>query len=165
MPRLQLALTASILLALSAYAASEPPADPLRFFAGRTESRATVRLLFKTPYHTHTMGTGRIEADGSLSLIQRVEDDGKPPLERRWHVTQAGPRHWTATMSQAIGPVAIDQVGDRFRFRFAMAGHLSVEQWLTPLPGATAARTVTKVRKYGLTVATTEGTVRKLSGG
>jgi hypothetical protein len=44
-----------------------------------------------------------------------------------------------------------------------MAGHLSVEQWLIPLPGATAAQTRSKVRKYGLTVATTEGMVRKLS--
>ena len=164
MRRFQLALAAPILCALAAPAAAQQ-ADPLRFFAGRTESDGVAKVLFKKAYRTHSSGVGRLEADGSLSLVQRVEDEGKPALERRWRVRGSGPGHWTASMSQAIGPVTIDRVGDRYLFRFTMAGHLSVEQWLTPLPGAMSARTLTKVRKFGLPVATTEGTVRKLSGG
>jgi len=46
-----------------------------------------------------------------------------------------------------------------------MKGNLRVEQWLTPMPGATSARTITRVRKFGMTVATSEGTVRKLTVG
>ena len=46
-----------------------------------------------------------------------------------------------------------------------MNGHLYVEQWLTPLPGASSALMVTRIRKFGMTVATTEGTVRRLAGG
>jgi len=163
MRRFQLALAAPILCALAAPAAAQQ-ADPLRFFAGRTESEGVAKVLFKKPYRTHSSGVGRLEPDGSLSLVQRVDDEGKPPLERRWRVREVAPGHWTATMSQAVGPVAIDQVGNRFRFRFTMVGHLNVEQWLTPLPGATSARTVTKIRKFGLPVATTEGIVRKLPG-
>jgi hypothetical protein len=163
MRRLPLAFAAPIFLASSVPAASPQQADPLRFFAGRTESQGTVKMLFKKAYATHSVGVGRIESDGSLSLVQRVEDEGKPVLERRWRVREAGPGRWTATMSQALGPVEIERVEDRYRFRFTMAGHLSVEQWLIPLPGANAARTRSKVRKYGLTVATTEGVVRKVS--
>lgn len=161
MRRCQLAFAAPILIALAAPAAAAP-ADPLRFFAGRTQSDGIVKVLFKKAYRTHSSGIGRMESDGSLSLIQRVEDDGKPPLERRWRVRAAGPGHWTAVMSQAIGPVEIDQIGERFRFRFTMPGHLGVEQWLIPLPGGDTARSTTKVRKYGLPVAATESTVRKL---
>ena len=163
MPHIQLAFAVPILLA-AATPAAQQPLDPLRFFAGRTETQGTVKILFNKPYHSRSLGQGRIETDGSLTLIQRVEDEGKPPRERRWRVRGVGPGHWAATMSEAIGPVAIDQVGDRFRFRFTLKGHLKAEQWLTPLPGAKAARTLTKIRKYGMTVATTEGTVRKLTG-
>jgi hypothetical protein len=164
MRRFHLAVAAPILIAAQAFAASPQPTDPLRFFAGRTETRSLVKALFHKPYRSRSLGQGRIDPDGSLVLVQRVEEEGKPPRERRWRVRQSGPRHWTGTMSEAAGPLAIDQVGERFRFRFTMNGHLNVEQWLTPLPGATAALTSTKVRRFGLTVATTEGTVRRLSG-
>jgi hypothetical protein len=167
MRRFQLAVAAPILVlaSISAVPAAAPAqqADPLRFFVGRTESRGIAKQIFKKPYRTHTTGVGRIAPDGSLVLVQRVDDEGKEPLERRWRVRETSPGHWTASMSQAIGAVAIDQVGERYRFRFTMAGHLSVEQWLIPLPGAASARTEMKVRKFGLTVATAEGTVRKVS--
>jgi Protein of unknown function (DUF3833) len=162
MRRLQLALAAPILIAASA---PVPHTDPLRFFEGRTETQGTVKVVFKKAYRSRCLGHGRIERDGSLTLVQRVEDEGKPPHERRWRVRELGPGHYIGAMSEASGPVDIQQVGERYRFRFAMNGHLSVEQWLTPLPGATSARTVTRIRKFGMTVATTEGTVRKLIGG
>jgi len=163
MPRIQLAIAAPFLLA--AATPSTALQDPLRFFAGRTETVGMVKVLLKKPYRSHSFGQGRIESDGSLLLVQRVEEEGKPPHERRWRVREATPGRWTGTMSDAAGPVEIRKVGERFRFRFTMKGHLNVEQWLTPLPGATAARTLTKIRKFGMTVGTSEGTVRKLTGG
>ena len=163
MHRLTLALAAPFLLAASAPAAVERQTDPLRFFAGRTESDGTVKVIFKRPYRSRCLGQGRIEPDGSLTLVQRVEDEGKPPHERRWRVRQLAPGHFTGTMSEASSPVEIEQVGNRYRFRFTMNGSLSVEQWLIPLPGAMSARTDTRIRKFGMTVATTAGMVRKLS--
>ena len=164
MHRVQLAIAAPFLLAAAIPAPAEKT-DPLRFFAGRTETVGTVKVLFKKPYRSRSLGQGRIESDGSLTLVQRVEDEGKPPHERRWRVREAGPGHFTGSMSEAAGPVEIDEVDGRYRFRFTMKGHLSVEQWLTPMPGATAAKTITRIRKFGMTVATTEAMVRKLTGG
>jgi hypothetical protein len=66
-------------------------------------------------------------------------------------------------MSDAAGPVTIDQVGDRYRFRFKLSGSMSVEEWLTPLPGGRSATTNMTVRKFGFAVASSQGTVRKLS--
>jgi hypothetical protein len=162
MSSLRLALIAPVLLAASAPVAAQE-IDPLRFFEGRTETRGTVKVMLKKPYRTRSIGLGRIERDGSLLLVQQVHDDGKPPHERRWRVRQVRPGHFTGTMNEATGPVTVDKVGNRYRFRFQMKGKLQVEQWLTPLPGGRAARNEVKVKRLGVTVATTEGTVRKLS--
>lgn len=164
MHRFHAAVAAPFLLAAATPAQVERQVDPLRFFAGRTETQGTVRVLLKKPYRSRCLGQGRIEPDGTLTLVQRVEDEGKAPHLRRWHVREVAAGRWVASMSEATGPVAIEQIGKRYRFRFKMKGNLNAEQWLTPLPGGKAAHTVTKVRKYGMTVATTEGTVRKLAG-
>jgi hypothetical protein len=165
MNRALFALAAPILFALAAPAAAEQQVDPLRFFAGQTETEGMVKIMFNKPFRSRSFGQGRIEPDGSLTLVQRVEDEGKPVRERRWRVRDAGRGHWTGAMSEAVGPVAIDQVGDRYRFRFKMKGNVAVEQWLAPLSGGKMARTITKARKFGMTVMTSEGTVRKLPTG
>lgn len=164
MPALRLLLPATAALLITTPASAAPAAHPLHFFEGRTEGSGTVRIILKKPYRTRSISQGRIEPDGSLLLVQRVEDDGQPPRERRWKVRQIAPRRYTGTMSEAVGPVTIDEVGGRFRFRFRMKGNLSVEQWLAPLAGGTAARNTMRVRKFGVTVGTGDGIVRKIVG-
>ena len=120
---------APALFILSAPAVAEM-SDPLRFFEGRTENSGTTKVVLHKPYRTHTISRGRIERDGSLTLVQRVEDEGKPPHERRWQVHQTGPGIYSGTMTDALGPVVIEKVGNGYRFRFKMKGNLGVEQWL-----------------------------------
>ena len=96
-------------------------------------------------------------------LIQQVRDGNTPPKERKWIVRQTAPGRFSGTMTEAVGPVHIEQVGDRFRFRFKMKGGLSAEQWIKPAPNGLAATTRLTVRKLGLTVATSVGTIRKLA--
>src|SRR6185295_20054964 len=97
-------------------------------------------------------------------LIQQVEDEGRPARERRWKIRQVAPGRYAGAMSEAIGPVTIDEVHGSYRFRFKMKGNFAVEQWLVPLPGGTAARNSLKVRKFGMTVGTSDGTIRKIAG-
>ena len=150
---------------LGAPTTAGPVVHPLNFFEGRTEGSGTVKIFMKDAYRTRSFGRGRIEPDGSLSLVQQVVDEGKPPRERRWRIRQVGAGHFAGTMSEATGPVTIDAVGDRYRFRFKMKGHLSVEQWLAPLAGGMAARNSMTVRKFGMTVGTGDGIIRKFAGG
>ena len=138
-------------------------ADPFSFFEGVTESDGTLKVVMHKPQHTRAVGHGEVERDGSLSLVQRVEDEGKAPYMRRWVIRQVAPGRFIGTMSDATGPVTIDEVGDRFRFRLNMKGGLSVEQWLTPLPGGRSATSSMTVRKFGIPVASSQGTVRKIS--
>ena len=139
------------------------PVDPLRFFVGRTESVGRVKIMFQKDFATRSVGLGRIEPDGSLLLVQQVFDEGKAPQERRWHIRQVAPGRYTGTMTEASGPVVIDKVGDRYRFRFAMHGRLAVEQLMAPMPGGRVASSTAKIRKLGLVVATTSGIIRRVA--
>ena len=135
--------------------------EPLRFFEGRTEMLSLVKVMMKRPYESRTVGRGRILADGSLSLIQQIHDHGKPPRQRRWMIREVSPSRFVGSMSDAVGPVQIQEVGGKFRFRFKMKGKLSIEQWVTPMPGGKSARSRVTVNKLGMRVASSEGTIRK----
>ena len=92
-----------------------------------------------------------------------MQDDGKPATQRWWRVRETAPGRFSASMSEAVGPVAIDRIGARYRFRFRLKdGNMSGEQYLTPLPGGRAALSNLKVKKMGITVATTDGILRKV---
>jgi len=143
--------------------AAQQATDPFSFFEGVTESVGILKIVMHRAVHTMSIGRGEIRPDGSLSLVQRVEDEGRAPYVRRWLIKQVAPRRFVGTMSEATGPVTIDEVGDRFRFRLTMKGGLSVEQWLTPLPGGRSATSDMTVRKFGIAVASSQGTVRKIS--
>ena len=159
-------LIASLPIALigasaSAGAAEAQLSDPMRFFEGRTESLSTVKLIMKKPFRSRSLGNGEID-DGVLNLVQKVQDEGKAPFDRRWRMRQTGPGHFTGTMNEAVGPVTVEEVGNRYRFRFKMKGNLTVEQWVTPLPGGRSASSKLSIRKFGMTVGRSEGTIRKL---
>lgn len=157
------ALAGALVLCAPVGAAAAPLKDPLRFFEGRTESVGTMKMIMKKPYRVRSIGVGRITSDGSLHLVQQVRDEGEPPKERVWRIRQAGPGKFTGTMSEAKGPVTIEQVGDGYRFRFKIKGNLAVEQWLIPDRDGDSGKSRLVIRKYGMKVASSEGTIRKVS--
>jgi hypothetical protein len=160
---LPLVLLPAALLTASASAgvAETQLTDPMRFFEGRTESVSTVKLIMKRPFASRSLGRGEI-ANGVLNLVQKVKDEGKTPYDRRWQMHQVSPGRFAGTMSEAIGPVTAEEFDGRYRFRFKMKGNVSVEQWLAPLPGGRAAHSKISIRKLGLTVGKSDGTIRKL---
>jgi hypothetical protein len=137
--------------------------DPLAFFEGRTESVSVVKAMMHKPYRTRAIGVGHIRSDGALDLVQRVERDGEETKTRRWLIKQVGEGRFEGTMSEATGPVTIEEVDGRYRFRFRMKGNLSVEQWLTPQPDWRAATNKLTVKKFGIKVGSSNGIIRKLS--
>lgn len=156
-------IPAVVALCVSTSAHSAPLSDPLRFFEGRTESVGIMKMIMKKPYRVRSIGRGKIGADGSLLLVQQVRDEGQPPKERTWRIRQVGPGKFTGSMSEAVGPVRIEQVGDGYRFRFKIKGNLAVEQWLVPDADGNSGSSKLTIRKYGVKVASSEGTIRKLS--
>ncbi len=146
----------------SSPAGAERIQDPMRFFEGRTETVSTVKVLTKKPVRTRSVGRGTINPDGTLDLVQRVEEAGKPTRIRRWLIRRVAAGRFTGTMSEATGPVTVEQVGQGYRFRFKLKGNLSVEQWLTPHAGGQSATTKVTVRKLGIKVGSSDGTIRKI---
>ena len=136
---------------------------PLQFFNGKTESVSTVKIIMKKTYRSRAVGTGRILQDGSLSLAQQVFDDGEPAKQRNWKIRQVASGHYAGTMTEAVGPVVVDEVDGKYRFSYKMKGNLAVEQWLTPMAGGDAAKSVVTVRKFGMKVASSTGIIRKLA--
>lgn len=149
-------------LLMTGIASAQPPTDPFSFFEGVTDTVGTLKVVMRSPVHTHCIGRGELQPNGTLSLVQRVEDEGSQPYLRHWLIRETAPGHFEGTMSQATGPVEIDEIGDRYRFRFRMSGGLSVEEWLTPLPGGKSATSSISVHKFGISVASSEGMVRKI---
>ena len=148
--------------ALLSVPAGAEKVEPLQFFEGRTESSGTIKLLMKKPFRSHSVGRGTIAPDGTLVLVQQVEEEGKPRRERRWKIRRIAPNRFSGTMSEASGPVMVEEIDGRYRFRFKMKGNVSIEQWLSPLPGGTAARSSIIIRKLGMKVGSGTGTIRKL---
>lgn len=126
-------------------------------------SEGTTKVMLRKAYKARSQGVGRIEQDGSLLLVQQVEEGGEPKKERRWRIRQVAPGRFAGTMSEAVGPVNVEKVGARFRFRFRMKGGLSVEQWLTPLADGMSAKSTLTVRKLGIAVATGEALIRRIA--
>ena len=158
-------LTPAVLLAAIAPAAAAREGgktEPLSFFEGRTEMLSTIKVVTKKPYRSRTLGRGQILPDGSLALLQQVQEDGKPPLERRWRIRRVADGRFQGTMSDAAGPVTVQEVNGKYQFRFKIRGGLDVDQWLTPQAGGRIAHSRTTVKKFGIRVATSEGTIRKL---
>jgi hypothetical protein len=159
-------LLAAALACAPTYAALAAPAasvSPLTFFEGRTLTEGTTKIVTRKPYATRSIGVGKIEPDGALLLVQQVEEDGKPPRERRWRFRQVAPGRFSGTMSDAVGPVTVAKVGERFRFSFKVKGGMQVEQWLAPLPDGKTARSTLTVRKLGIAVATGQAMIRRLN--
>jgi hypothetical protein len=135
--------------------------SPLSFFEGRTESIGVLNVALRSPKSSRSHGMGSIAADGSLRLVQRVDDEGKAPHLRHWNIREVSPGHFTGSMSEATGPLSIVEVGHRFRFRFSIKGGLAVEEWLTPNAGGRSAENEFTIRKFGIPVASFRGVVRK----
>lgn len=135
--------------------------SPLAFFAGRTEGTGVMKVLLSKSRVVHVHGTGHALPDGSLTLDQTVEEDGRPTTTRRWHVEAVGADHYSGTLTDAIGPVTGETAGNQLHLRFKTKGGMVADQWLSLRPGGTTADNVMVVRKFGVAVATLRETIRR----
>ena len=162
MSKLAIAAALSFAVLASPLRAGAGDDDPIHFFEGRTESLGTVKIAMKKPFRSRAVGKGEILSDGSLTLVQRVEDEGQKPRERRWRIRRVGPGRYSGTMTEAKGPVTVEQVGGRYRFSFRMSGNVAVEQWLDPAADWKSAASKVTIRKYGIVVGRSDAVIRKL---
>ena len=106
-------------------------------------------------------GVGHVTESGTIVLVQRVEREGEEPTTREWRIHPTGGGHYEGTLSDAVGPVQGDVVGNRLHLSFTMTGGFQAEQWLDLLPSGNVALNHMAVRKFGFPVATLEETITR----
>lgn len=139
-----------------------PGFAPEHFFVGRTEGASVVHVMLSGRHGVRDHGRGHMDRSGALVLEQVVEEDGKPPRRRRWRLERAGANRVTGTISDASGPVTGELAGNVLHLRYRSAEGPSVEQWITFHPGGRTAHNRMVFRRFGLSVATLEGTIRRV---
>ena len=139
-----------------------PRFAPEAFFAGRTVGDGVLRIDLSPAKRVHVEGEGQIGPDGALDLVQRVEQEGRPARVRTWRLRSRHDGGFDATLSDAVGPVAVDASGNLLHIRFVMKGGLGVEQWIYLQPDGRSALNRMVVRKFGIPVAALRETIRKL---
>jgi hypothetical protein len=153
------ALLAFLLLALAqpAHAAF----NPVEFFRGRTHGDGLLKIIFQSPKRMSVDSEGRTEKDGSLLLEQTIHEPGKPPRTRYWRLRETGPNRFDGSLTDAAGPVRVDIQKESVRIRYKGKDHLDFDQLLTP-EGAGQIHNSMRVKRFGITVAHFEETIRKV---
>ncbi|MEG3176556.1 DUF3833 family protein [Sphingomonas sp. RB3P16] len=142
--------------------APAPEFDPVRFFAGHSEGRGSLKVALRAHTPTLVDGNGIATPDGGIDLVQSVRlGDGKP-TRRTWHLRRVATGRYTGTLSDARGPVTGEVHGNCLHLRFAMKGGLRAQQWLYLEPGGQAAVNRMVVTKFGLPVASLDEKIVRL---
>lgn len=89
-------------------------------FAGRSEGKGEMGLMRgkKRPFTVISLGTTL--ADGRLRLEQRVQFEGKAEQSRTWVIWQTSPGEYSATLTDAAGPVVGRTQGARMTLRYPL---------------------------------------------
>lgn len=147
----------------SGLAAASPVFSLQRFFVGRTEGVAALRIGFAPAREVNVHGSGRLEPDGTLVLTQIVERRGKKDERREWRITQVADGLYTGTLTGADGPVAGKARSNSLHLQYRLRkGGLDVEQWLYLQPDTRSVLNRMTVRKMGVLVGTLEETIRQV---
>ena len=127
--------------------------NPIAYFTGHAEGRATLHKLVGAPEAILVHSDGRSDGKGGVFLAQRIEEQGKPPRTRQWHLVPAGPGHFTGSLTDASGPVAASVTGPRLEIEYPMKGGLEARQVLVLRGDGRTLDNRLKVTKLGLQLA------------
>jgi len=117
----------------SAFEGGGPQMRPEVFFAGTTQSRGVLENRSGAPtQRLHVQGEGQTLPDGGFQLMQSVTLGRNAPKTRTWVMRRVDEHRYTATLTDASGPVEGEAYGDLFHLSYRMASPVGgrMEQWL-----------------------------------
>ena len=159
-------LAAAALLALSATASAapeKPKLDMMAFFTGKTHADNEIKIALHAPHKLIVDSIGGRNKEGEFVLIETVREEGKPERKRSWVMHSVGPDHFSGVLTDAVGPVDIVVSGPSATIRYTMKErNLKVVQQLQLQADGKSLANHVVARKFGLTFAKVDGTVRKL---
>lgn len=130
---------------------------PLKFtpqngFSGDSEGNGTLTWMFGEPRSFHVESRGWAQADGAFRLEQSIQFQGEQPATRAWVITQLRPNHYSATLTDASGPVTAVTAGRLLSLRYRVKGPLFVKQELTLSPDGSTIDNVGVISLFGFPV-------------
>ncbi len=127
-------LAAAIVGCFSLAAVPHLEFTPQSGFGGASQGNGSLKLLFGKPEPFHVESHGHQQGDGTFRLEQVVTFEGKPPRNRVWILTTVRPNHYSATLSDAPGPVTGTTSGPRLSLQYRVKGPLVMHQELELMP-------------------------------
>lgn len=158
----------ALLLASAALNAQSAPAsarfDPAAFFTGLTESEGTLSQIFASDRATRVSTFGTRQRNGEMVLEQDVTIGDEPTRHRVWRLRETAPNRFSGTISDAADDLTGTLSGNTLTLTYTMDNNLGVHQVITAQPGGQSARNVMRIRRFGITVARLEETIRRRAG-
>ena len=152
------AFAAAVAIAAPACAAAF---NPVEFFRGKTHGEGMLKIIFQSPKKMTVDSEGMAEKDGSLVLKQVIHEPGKEARTRYWRMRQTAPGRFEVTLTDAASQLRVDVTKDGLLIRYTAKDHLNFDQTLTPV-SPTEVHNSMRVKRFGLTVARYEETIRKV---
>jgi Ni,Fe-hydrogenase maturation factor len=144
-------------------APEKPKLDITAFFAGRTHADNIIKIALHGPHKLIVDSVGGHNKEGEFVLIDTVREEGKPERKRTWVMHSVGPDHYSGVLSDAIGPVDIVVAGPSATIRYTMKDkNLKIVQELALQGDGKSLANHVVAKKFGLTFAKVDGTIRKL---
>lgn len=150
---------AALLLLVSA--PSQHQLDIAGFFSGRTHAENNLKIVFHSTTRLVVDSVGKRQGSEFVQT-DIVHEGNKPARTRVWRTHEIAPGHFGGTLSDATGPVDILVRGNSVVVRYTMSGGLDVEETMMLLGDGKTLSNHVIARKFGLTFAHVDGTIRKL---
>lgn len=147
-------------LPVSAFGATGPALDPVRFFTGHLRSWGVLENRSGQPTSiVLTDCRGEAEGPDGLHMIQRLQVGTDAPTTRDWHMRRLGLGQFEATANDAVGPARGEAAGRAFHWQWTLAlspgnpvKNVDMDQWWYLLDDGSMLNRTT-IRKLGFIVA------------
>jgi hypothetical protein len=119
------------------FSANQPAFLPEQFFAGNTRGSGILQASNGAPAKQISVtSNGRMLPDGRFQLEQTISQStpGTPDVQttrRTWLMTKVDAKRYTATLTDAAGPVTAEVHGNLFHVKYLFKKpFVTMEQWL-----------------------------------
>ena len=158
-----IAAAAFLLAAFSGAAPDGQKLDMTGFFTGKSHAENVIAIAFHSPHKLIVDSVGGHNKEGEFVLIDTVREEGKPVRTRTWVMHPVGPDHFSGFLSDASGPVDVVVHGDVATINYVMKeGRLKILQHIQLLGDGKSLANHVIAKKFGLTFAHVDGTIRKI---
>jgi hypothetical protein len=136
---------------------------PEEVFAGHTQGQGELRMGLGAKQSFSVASQGNTQADGRFRLDQDVIFAGKPARSRSWVMWRTGAGDYSASLTDAAGPVTAHTAWNRMTLRYPLTHWgLVMHQTLDLLEDGRTVMNVGSIRFMGIPVGRLEETIRLL---